>query len=95
MRQKTICGAHARTTGQPCQAKALTNGRCRLHGGKATGPKTAEGRARMAARAVSAETILKILTVKRASPYFWRADAGEYPGRGIKAESSKGVPGRA
>ena len=38
------CGAHARTTGNPCQAKALTNGRCKNHGGMSTGPKTQEGR---------------------------------------------------
>ena len=38
------CGAYARTTGNPCQAKALTNGRCKNHGGLSTGPKTAEGR---------------------------------------------------
>jgi hypothetical protein len=42
------CGAHARSTGQPCKARALENGRCRLHGGASTGPKTAEGRARIA-----------------------------------------------
>jgi hypothetical protein len=38
------CGAYARTTGNPCQAKALTNGRCKNHGGMSTGPKTSEGR---------------------------------------------------
>ena len=38
------CGAYARSTGQPCQAKALTNGRCNNHGGMSTGPKTPEGR---------------------------------------------------
>jgi len=38
------CGAYARTTGNPCQAKALTNGRCKNHGGMSTGPKTQEGR---------------------------------------------------
>ena len=38
------CGAYARTTGNPCQAKALTNGRCKNHGGMSTGPKTTEGR---------------------------------------------------
>jgi len=38
------CEAHARTTGNPCQAKALTNGRCKNHGGMSTGPKTPEGR---------------------------------------------------
>jgi hypothetical protein len=38
------CGAYARSTGQPCQAKALKNGRCRNHGGLSTGPRTPEGR---------------------------------------------------
>jgi len=44
MRQKTKCEAYARSTGNPCQAKALTNGRCKNHGGMSTGPKTPEGR---------------------------------------------------
>jgi hypothetical protein len=38
------CEAYARTTGNPCQARALTNGRCKNHGGMSTGPKTHEGR---------------------------------------------------
>jgi hypothetical protein len=49
MRRKTICGARRKYDGQPCQCKALTNGRCKLHGGMSTGPKTAEGRARISA----------------------------------------------
>jgi hypothetical protein len=44
MRLKKNCGAHARSTGKPCQAKALPNGRCKNHGGMSTGPKTPEGR---------------------------------------------------
>ncbi len=44
MKSKKQCGAHARTTGAPCRAKALPNGRCKLHGGMSTGPKTLEGR---------------------------------------------------
>ena len=44
MKQKTKCGAYARTTGKPCQAKAMTNGRCKNHGGMSTGPKTPAGR---------------------------------------------------
>ena len=44
MRQKVTCGAFARTTGLPCKAKAMTNGRCKNHGGMSTGPKTPEGR---------------------------------------------------
>jgi hypothetical protein len=42
------CGAHARSTGKPCQRPALANGRCVNHGGLSTGPKTAKGRARIA-----------------------------------------------
>ena len=41
---KKKCGAHARTTGAPCKAKALPNGRCKLHGGLSTGPRSAEGK---------------------------------------------------
>ena len=29
--------------GTPCQCPAMANGRCRLHGGLSTGPKTAAG----------------------------------------------------
>ena len=43
MRLKIKCGAYARSTGNPCQAKALINGRCKNHGGMSTGPKTLEG----------------------------------------------------
>jgi len=41
---KVSCRALARSTGQPCKAKALANGRCKNHGGMSTGPKTPEGR---------------------------------------------------
>ena len=36
------CGAKTRR-GTPCKAPAMANGRCRLHGGKSTGPQTHEG----------------------------------------------------
>jgi hypothetical protein len=36
------CGARTRR-GTACQAPAMRNGRCRLHGGLSTGPKTAAG----------------------------------------------------
>ena len=43
----TRCGAHARTTGQPCRAPRVPGKRrCRMHGGLSTGPKTIEGRRR-------------------------------------------------
>lgn len=41
------CGAHARTTGAPCKAPAIKGKRrCRLHGGRSTGPRTLSGLAR-------------------------------------------------
>ena len=36
------CGARNRAGGS-CRAPAMANGRCRLHGGKSTGPITCEG----------------------------------------------------
>jgi hypothetical protein len=42
---RATCGAATRT-GHPCRCFALANGRCRLHGGLSTGPKTDEGWAR-------------------------------------------------
>lgn len=45
-------GAHARSTGEPCQALAMdTNGRRRLGGGLSKEPKTSEGRARVTSTA--------------------------------------------
>ena len=40
------CGARNRA-GNPCRAPAMRNGRCQMHGGKSTGPRTAEGLERM------------------------------------------------
>ena len=37
------CGAPRRADGLPCQQGAMPNGRCRMHGGMSTGPRTAEG----------------------------------------------------
>src|SRR5215831_8374171 len=37
------CGAQSKRTGKPCRAAAMPNGRCKVHGGKSTGPRTAEG----------------------------------------------------
>ena len=39
---RPLCGATTRN-GAPCRCYALRNGRCRLHGGLSTGPRTAEG----------------------------------------------------
>ena len=37
------CGARSKRTGKPCLAAAMPNGRCKVHGGKSTGPRTPEG----------------------------------------------------
>jgi hypothetical protein len=36
------CAAKTRR-GTPCKSRAMANGRCRLHGGLSTGPRTAAG----------------------------------------------------
>jgi hypothetical protein len=41
------CGARTRCGGS-CRQPAMANGRCRMHGGLSTGPRTPEGRARCA-----------------------------------------------
>lgn len=38
------CGAHCRTTGEPCRNPAMKNGRCRMHGGKSAGRPVIHGR---------------------------------------------------
>ncbi len=65
-RERPRCGARCRD-GTPCQAPTVwdkrrdrpVNGRCRMHGGLSTGPRTEEGRRRIAksnrARAVRSE----------------------------------------
>ena len=37
------CGAYARTTGRPCRAPAMANGRCRMHGGASPGAPRGRG----------------------------------------------------
>ncbi len=39
---KAQCGAKTRA-GTPCKNRGMPNGRCRMHGGKSTGPKTMQG----------------------------------------------------
>jgi hypothetical protein len=42
LRRVRRCGAKNRR-GVPCRSPAMRNGRCRLHGGLSTGPKTSAG----------------------------------------------------
>jgi len=45
--KRPLCGATTRK-GKPCRARAMREKkRCRLHGGRSTGPTTAEGRQRI------------------------------------------------
>jgi hypothetical protein len=37
------CAARSKRTGKPCRGAAMPNGRCKVHGGKSTGPRTPEG----------------------------------------------------
>ena len=37
------CGARSKRAGKPCRGAAMPNGRCKVHGGKSTGPRTPEG----------------------------------------------------
>lgn len=41
------CGARRKYDGKPCRQAAMPNGRCRMHGGKSTGPRTQEGKDRV------------------------------------------------
>jgi hypothetical protein len=53
---KRVCGAKTRK-GAPCQAQGRgKGGRCKLHGGMSTGPKTPEGKARSLAALRSCHT---------------------------------------
>lgn len=72
------CHAWARSRGRPCRAPAMANGRCRLHGGLSTGPKTAEGRARALAnlRQYRPTPGLESAAVVACAVYFGRARLG-------------------
>ncbi len=75
MKYKNTCGAYARSTGKPCQAKALHNGRCKNHGGMSTGPKTLKGR-----QAIAQATRQRMILGQQESAlkgfYSWLDDGG-------------------
>ena len=59
------CGAKTRQ-GLPCKRPAnKRNGRCRLHGGRSIGPKSAEGRAKIAAANTTTGQHTKAMIAKR------------------------------
>jgi len=66
------CGARTRAGGR-CRQPAMHNGRCRLHGGLSTGPRTAEGRARCAtARRTHGFYSAEIVALRRAGAAYCR-----------------------
>ena len=75
MRLKIKCGAYARSTGNPCLAKALANGKCKNHGGCSSGAKTPEGR-----QAISDATRQRMASGQQeralAGFYRWLEDGG-------------------
>lgn len=74
------CEARTRR-GTPCQRPGnKTNGRCKLHGGRSSGPKTAEGVARLAA---SKTTHGRTTQVERAKAKH-RAEVGREVMRAVK-----------
>ena len=59
------CGAKTRR-GTACRRPASKrNGRCRLHGGRSTGPKSAEGRAKIAAANTTTGQHTKAMIARR------------------------------
>ena len=68
------CGAHCRTTGEPCKNPTMANGsgRCRMHGGRSTGPKPKHGRdsrrTRVTRRWLKALFLLMEKTYKKPEP---------------------------
>ena len=59
------CGAKTRR-GTACRRPAIKrNGRCRLHGGQSKGPKTAEGRAKIAAANTTTGQHTRAMIAKR------------------------------
>ena len=59
------CGAKTRR-GTACRRPAIKrNGRCRLHGGQSKGPKTAEGRAKIAAANTTTGQHTKAMIARR------------------------------
>ena len=65
------CGAYARSTGAGCLAPAMENGRCKLHGGLSTGPRTPEGRERIS---------VAVSKANRERWERWRLEKGRPPG---------------
>jgi hypothetical protein len=60
-----LCGAKAKRTGKKCSQPAMKNGRCRLHGGKSTGPKIHLRKKRTTSMDTEKKTLKRILEIGR------------------------------
>jgi hypothetical protein len=85
------CNAETRAGGC-CRQPAMKNGRCRMHGGLSTGPRTAEGRARCAAARrthgfYSAETV----ALRRAGTAYCRRMDALFASLKIRRTAGHGV----
>lgn len=72
----SLCGARTRP-GHPCRGPAMANGRCRMHGGPSTGPRTPEGRANLrTARTKTGLYTAEMVALRRAFAALRRAARG-------------------
>jgi hypothetical protein len=70
---QTLCGARTRS-GDPCRSPPMPNGRCRMHGGPSTGPRTPEGLASLrAARTRTGLHTAEMVALRRAFAALRRA----------------------
>jgi hypothetical protein len=90
------CGAETRA-GCPCRQPAMKNGRCRLHGGKSTGARTADGQQRaQTARLIHGRRTAAVIAARSAAAAVsrrlaWMADlARELPaGHGVDRSNQR------
>ena len=92
------CGAHIRCSGS-CRQPAMRNGRCRLHGGLSTGPRTAAGLARSCrARWKHGARSAEVTALRRAARAQFRrvrtvfVRMGVSAGHGVHRTNSRAIP---
>ena len=75
------CGARCRRNNhKSCRQPAMKNGRCRLHGGKSTGPRTEQGKKNSAKANYKHGCYTKLAMIERQNMRLmmqWRRELGE------------------
>ena len=85
------CGARTRFGGC-CRQPAMKNGRCRMHGGLSTGPRTAAGRVRCAAaRRTHGFYSAEMVTLRRAGTAYCRRMDGLFASLKTRRTAGHGV----